>query len=70
MKTQADIVADGKGYQEKYETRKVIVPGIESLHTKSATEIAEVLSMVLRSQKNIVEFTYKVGQYIELSYEP
>jgi len=70
MKTQADIVADNKGYKEKYEVRKVVVPGIESLHTKSATEIAETLSLVLRSQKNVREVRYIVGEYIELTYEP
>lgn len=69
MKTQADLVADDQGFKEKYETRKVVVPGINMLHTKKVEEIAEVLALIMKSQNNIVELRYKLGEHIELVYE-
>lgn len=69
MKTQADIVADDKGFKEKLETRKVMIPGLNILHTKPVEDIAEVLALVIKSQNNIVELRYKIGDCIELVYE-
>lgn len=69
MKTQADVVADDKGFKEKLEKRKVVVPGLNILHTKPVEDIAEVLALVMKSQNNIVELKYVLGEYIELTYE-
>lgn len=70
MKTQTDLVNEQKGLKEKLSTKKVIVPGIETLHTKSAADVAEVVSLILRSQTGIKEFKYVIGEYFELTYEP
>lgn len=67
MKTQADIVAEDKGFQPKTVTTKVVVPGIDSLHNKTAAEIAEVLTLVIKSQNGIKEFKYVLGEYIEIT---
>lgn len=69
IKTQEDIVRAAKGFREKYETRKLKLPGIETLHTKTLEEIAEVLAIALKSQSNVVEVRYRVGEHVELTYE-
>jgi len=66
-KTQEDIVTDNSLYTPEQTTVKVAVPGIQSLHTRSTEEIAEVLSNVMRSQSNVVEIKYVLGKYIELT---
>ena len=66
-KTQGDIVMDNSLYTPEQTTVKVAVPGIQSLHTRSTEEIAEVLSNVMRSQSNVVEVRYVLGKYIELT---
>jgi len=69
-KTQDDIVRQDQGYEPAEVTRTVRLPGIEALHTKSITEIAEVLANVLRSERGITQLTYKVGKHIELTIDP
>lgn len=69
MKTQADLVTEDKGFQEKRITRKVVIPGLNILHTKPIEDIAEVLALVIKSQNNIVEIRYVLGEYIELTYD-
>jgi hypothetical protein len=66
-KTQGDIVMDNSLYTPEQTTVKVAVPGIQSLHTRSTEEIAEVLSNVMKSQSNVVEVRYVLGKYIELT---
>ena len=66
-KTQEDIVIDDSPYTPEQNTVKISVPGIQSLHTKSTEEIAEVLSNVIKSQSNVVEIKYVLGKYIELT---
>ena len=66
-KTQEDIVISNVTYSPEQTTVKVAVPGIQSLHTKSTEEIAEVLSNVIRSRSNVVEVKYVLGEYIELT---
>tara|TARA_B100001765_G_C19295806_1_gene246477 strand:- start:243 stop:470 length:228 start_codon:yes stop_codon:yes gene_type:complete len=66
-KTQGDLVANDSPYTPEQATKKIVVPGIQSLHMKSTEEIAEVLSNVLRSQSNVVEIRYVLGEYIELT---
>ncbi len=66
-KTQGDIVMDNSLYTPEQTTIKVAVPGIQSLHTRSTEEIAEVLSNVMKSQSNVIEIRYVLGKYIELT---
>lgn len=68
--TQEDLVRESMGYQPKETTRKVMIPGIQALHTKPTVEIAETLALVLRSEPNIVELRYRVGEFIELVTRP
>ena len=66
-KTQDDLVREEQGYQPREVTRKISVPGLESLHQKPTIEIAEMLALVLRSEPNIIELRYRVGEFIELT---
>lgn len=65
-KTQEDLVRMRTALEPTEKTHQVRIPGIEQLHTKPVEEIAEVIAMVLKSQPNIVEVRYKVGNCIEL----
>ena len=67
MRTQDDIVKHDQGFQPQEVTDRVTIPGIELLHEKSTDEIAEVLTMVLRSRPNIRRFTYVVGSHFEIT---
>ena len=64
---QADIVVADGGIAPDTITEKIRIPGIETLHEKEADEIAEVLSIVLRSRAHIKELRYIVGEHIELT---
>lgn len=66
-KTQDDIVRESKGYQPVEVVKKVRIPGIEQLHTKPLAEVAEALSIVLKSHSNVTQFTWKLGSHIELT---
>lgn len=68
-KNQADLVLESGDIKEAFTTMKIKVPGIDVLHTKSKQEIAEVLANVLKSQNNIVQFKYNVGQSIEVTIQ-
>ncbi|MAG39527.1 hypothetical protein CMI41_00985 [Candidatus Pacearchaeota archaeon] len=65
-KTQQDLVKDDTSYPPEQTTIKVAVPGIKNLHLKSSEEIALTLSNIMRSQSNVTEIRYVLGQYIEL----
>lgn len=67
LMTQDDHVKQDQGFQPEQTTEKVVVPGIQTLHDKPTTEIAEVIANVLRSRPNIVKMTYVVGEYFELT---
>lgn len=69
QKTQDDIVREDQGYKPQELTRKVLLPGIEQLHTKSIQEIAEVLANVLRMERSITKFTWEIGKHIELTVD-
>lgn len=66
-KTQGDIVKQDMGVQPEEIRTKVNVPDVKKLHTLPSADIAEVLTMVLKSQANIVEVKYRVGEFIEVS---
>lgn len=65
--TQSDLVEQNMEVQPQVMIEKVVIPGIETLHTKSTQDIAETLTFVLKSRPNIVEFRYVIGKYIELT---
>jgi len=67
QQNQADIIRDNKDFVPETETERIRVPGIETLHEKSADEIAEVLALVLRSRNNVVAIKYELGSHIELT---
>jgi len=66
-KTQEDLMKDSLSYPPEQTTVKVAVPGIKNLHMKSVEEIADTLSNVIRSQNNVTEIRYVLGEYIELT---
>jgi len=68
-KTQDDIVREDKGYKPAEEVRRVLIPGIEQLHTRPLNEIAEALANVLRSERGIKQITYVIGKHIELTVD-
>lgn len=65
-KDQSELVKQAMGVQPEEERIKVNVPNVKGLHTLPTSEIAEVLTMVLKSQANIVELKYRVGDSIEV----
>ena len=68
--TQDDLVREAMGYRPKETTRKINLPGLQSLHLKSGVEIAEALALVLKAESNIVEIKYRLGEYIEVTTQP
>lgn len=67
MKTQDDIVAQDQGFKTRESTYPVRVPGIMQLHLKSTDEIAEVLAVVLKSERNITRLDWKLGEYMNVT---
>lgn len=66
-RTQSDLVVEDQGYKPEEETRRIRLPGLESLHTKSTKEIAEVLAIAIKSEPNVIEIRYRLGEFIELT---
>jgi hypothetical protein len=67
MKTQADHVAQDLGTKPATVTDKIIIPGIDILHTRPTDEMIEILVNVMKSRSNIIEFKYVIGKYIEIT---
>jgi hypothetical protein len=65
-KNQQDIVSQNIELIPEKATVRIAVPGIKTLHTRSTEEIAEVLTNVIKSQSNVIEIKYVLGEYIEL----
>jgi len=70
LRTQMDHVKQDKGFQPEYVERKVAIPGLQNLHEKPVQEIAEVIANVLRTERNVVEFHYVLGESITLIVRP
>lgn len=66
-KTQDDLVKMSKGYQPEEIIRKVRVPDIERLHTKSVEEIASVIANVVRMESVFTKLVWVPGKGIELT---
>lgn len=69
-KNQQELVQQQMGVKAEVLKDNVVVPGIETLHTRDASDIAETLAVVLRSRPNIVSLKYVVGSHIELEFTP
>jgi len=65
--TQDDLVKMSQGLQSTEVTEKVVVPGVEALHLRKPEEIADVLVNVMKSQANIIKFTYVLGSHFEIT---
>jgi len=63
------VLEDTEGRAEPV-TVKLSIPGIKTLHQKPTTDVAAVLANVLRSQPNIIEVRYKIGEYIAITTLP
>ena len=68
-KTQQDLVTEDLMSQPRVSKEKIRLPGIETLHLKSKEEIAEVLTMVLKSRTNIVGLNWVLGSHIEVTLD-
>lgn len=60
--TQGDLVVKDQGFKTKEEVRVVGLPGIAQLHTRSTEEIAEVLAVVLKSERNVVRLNWDLAE--------
>lgn len=69
-RSQEDIVRQTLAEEDQPAvlTEKLALPGIRELHTKSFSEVAEVLTTVLKARKGLLSFTYTIGEDIEVSY--
>lgn len=68
-KTQDDLVKQDQGFKPKEEIVKVGLPGIEQLHTKSTDEIAEILAVILKSERGIQRLNWEIGKGIDLTIQ-
>ncbi len=66
-KTQSDLVIQDQGFHLREETRQVALPGIKQLHTKSTEEIAEIIAVILKSERGISRLNWEIGEGIELT---
>lgn len=67
--TQQEAVDRDLASQNKQQVETLRLPGIETLHTKSADEIAAVLTNVIKSRSGITKLVYVVGEGIEITYD-
>jgi hypothetical protein len=67
-KNQAELVEQAMEVKPQLTSVKLKLPGITTLHTKSFPEVAETLVNALKSQANVTEVRYVIGEYIELTY--
>jgi hypothetical protein len=66
-RTQAELVEEDQGFKSKEVTRRITLPGLKTLHNKPTKEIAEVLALAIKSEPNVIEIRYRVGEFIELT---
>ena len=66
-RTQAELVQEESGVLPEETSRRITIPGLSQLHTKSVEEIGETIAMILKSEPGIVEFKYRLGEFIELT---
>jgi hypothetical protein len=66
-KNQADHVREETGFVPVSVTERIVIPGLQTLHNKTADEIGQALGLILKSRSNITEIRYKIGEFIELT---
>ena len=67
--TQADHVVEDQGVKEEFIKVRKRLPGLKTLHNRPIAEIAAAITNVLKSERNVVEFRYVLGEYIELTIQ-
>lgn len=70
QETQDDLVHQQSDVKPDEATERLRLPGIKTLHTKNLAAIGEALANVLKSRPNITSLTYKIGEYVEITYQP
>jgi hypothetical protein len=50
-----------------FNTERLYLPGIETLHFKATDEVAAVLANVIKSHANVTVLTYHVGKFVEIT---
>jgi hypothetical protein len=68
VNTQQDTVNSELSAQEAERSEILRVPGIETLHTKGAEELASVLANIIKSRAGLVSVEYVVGKHLKLIY--
>lgn len=66
-KDQADHVREDQAQISVNTVTRLPMPGIKTLHHRPIPEIAASLAAVLKSQSDIKEMKYVVGEYIEIT---
>ena len=66
-KNQADHVTEEMGFKATQVTERVVIPGLQSLHNKTAEEIGAALALILKARSNVIEVKYRLGEFIELT---
>lgn len=69
-RTQADHVTEMLRNEARPIVTRHRLPGIETLHTLPAEDIAIALTNVFRSQPKITEMRWVIGEYLELTSDP
>ena len=54
--------------QTDFVTERLALPGIETLHTKGAAEIAQVLANVIKSRHGVTKISFTFGECVEITY--
>ena len=65
---QTELLRDQIQSQNQSVTEKLRLPGIETLHERSASDIASALANVIKSRKGITSLTFVVGSHVEVTY--
>jgi hypothetical protein len=65
---QTDLLKQQIQSQNQTVTEKMKVPGIETLHLKSADEIGNVLANVIKSRSGVISLVFVMGSHIEIEY--
>ena len=68
--TQEDVVRQREAEENRPATvtEKLALPGLKDLHTKSFSEVAEVLTNVLKARKGLLALNWVLGEKLEVTY--
>lgn len=65
--TQEDHVREDQANRKVETTTRLAMPGIKTLHTRPLPEIAASLAAALKSQSDVKELRFVVGEFIEIT---